>query len=274
MTEQIEMPEESLTPRGVGPQLRIAREKLGLTIEQIAAETRISQRYIKSLEEGDFAALPGRTYAVGFARNFAKVVKLDQADVAAMVRAELGTTMPEQADKGATFEPGDSARAPSGKLVWFSLIAVALLVAGLFFAARILFSPAAELPSLVDQQAEQEAEALAAQQTDEEAPAIAATGPVIFTAEGAVWVRFYDGQRRMLMEKEMAEGETYTVPGDAQGPQVMTGRPNLLGITIGGQPVPKLSSQLVTMQDVPVDAASLMARAEPAQSAEVVPPTN
>lgn len=267
MTEQIEMPEESLAPRGVGPQLRIAREKLGLTIEQVAAETRISQRYIQSIEEGDFNALPGSTYAVGFARNIAKVVQLDQADVAAMVRAELGAIVPDHADKGATFEPGDSARGPSGRLVWFSLFAAALLMAGLFVTVRMVFSPAAELPSLIEQQEAQEAEALAARQVEEQGPAtadaIAANGPVVFTAEGPTWVRFYDAQRRVLMEKEMAEGESYTIPADADGPQIITARPNFLAITIGGQAVPRLSQEQVTVQNVPVDAASLLARTAP-----------
>ncbi|GAA0284125.1 hypothetical protein GCM10009127_26970 [Alteraurantiacibacter aestuarii] len=275
MTDQIEMPEESLTPRGVGPQLRVAREKLGLTIEQVAANTRISQRFIAAIEAGDFGALPGRTYAVGFARNMAKVVGLDQGDVAAMVRAELGAFSPDMEDRRATFEPGDPARAPSGRLAWFSLFAVVLLVAGLYFVARIYFSPAVELPSLVQQQQAEEAEAAALAAADRDAsqqPANPA-GAVVFTAtEDGVWVRFYDQDNQRLMEKEMALGESYTVPADARGPQLWTGRPDALSITVGGRAIPRLADGLVTMRDVAVDGASLMARSQPAASAAQADP--
>ena len=61
----------------------------------------------------------------------------------------------------------------------------------------------------------------------------------------------------------MAQGETYTVPADVQGPMVWTGRPDALAITVGGRPVPKLAEQQRVMKDVPVTAAALLARGQP-----------
>ena len=52
------------------------------------------------------------------------------------------------------------------------------------------------------------------------------------------WVKFYDGTGKRLFEGQMAKGQSYTVPGDAQDPKAWTGRPNALAITVGGQPVP------------------------------------
>lgn len=272
MADQIEMPHEGTAPRGVGPQLRAAREKQGLTIEQVAAETRISQRHIASIESGDFNDLPGRTYATGFARNMAKVVGLDQNDVVAMVRAELDNSLPPQ-ERRQTFEPGDPARAPSRGLVWLSIVAVILLLVGLFFAARVLFSPAAELPSLVEQEEAEQAERLAARQAaqEEEAEPIDETGEVVFTAQGPAWVRFYDDQNRVLAEMTMEEGDTYTVPADASGAQLLTGRPDLLEITIGGRRVAKLSNEMETLSDVPVTAEALLARNAPAPASTPTP---
>ena len=110
------------TPPSIGMQLRNARESKGLTVEQVAAETRIAQRYIEDIEVGQYDELPGRTYAIGFARTIAKVVGLDQNDVAAMVRAEMahfeGMHEPTQRD----FQPGDPTHSPSGGLVWFSVL--------------------------------------------------------------------------------------------------------------------------------------------------------
>ncbi len=261
MTEQIEMPEDSLLPQGVGPQLRLAREKLGLSIEDVAQATRIAQRHIDSIEAGDFSALPGRTYALGFARSIAKVVELGQDDVSAMVRAELDNLDLSDGGRHGAYEPGDPARAPSAGLVWFSFIALVILLVGLFMAYRVIFSPTAELPSLLSQV---ETEDVAPPASVEEEPVeTVQSGEVTFTSTAdAVWVRFYDEAGRRLMEKEMALGETYTVPADANGPQLWTGRPDALTITVGGQAIAPLSEDEVTMRDVAVGAASLLARGQ------------
>ena len=270
MSEQIELPEETLLPRGVGPQLRHAREKLGLSIKDVADQTRISTRYIEHIEAGEFGELPGRTYAIGFACNVAKVVELDQKDVAAMVRAELNTPSNSSEDRRQTYEPGDPARVPSGRLVWFSLFAILLLGAGIFMTYRVIMAPAADMPSLLEQEqaaAEEAAASEAAAAAAEAAPS--ASGDVVFTATAdGVWVRFYDGEGRRLMETEMAEGESYTIPADAESPQLWTGRPDALAITVGGRSVPPISNMIQNVRDVPVDAASLLDRETPQDTAE------
>src|SRR6187551_1952710 len=100
-------------PYGVGEQLRAAREAKGMTLAQIAGETRIPQRHLQTIEAGDFALLPARTYAISFSKNYAKMVGLDQAEVAAMVRAELDAQDPAPRLRPVGFEPGDPARVPS-----------------------------------------------------------------------------------------------------------------------------------------------------------------
>ncbi len=264
--EEIIDTEESAGHDGVGPQLRAAREGKGLTIDQVAAETRISRRHIEHIEEGAFHTLPGRTYAVGFAKTIAKVVGLSQDDVAAMVRAEMGDESPaERMVSGSTFEPGDPSRAPGGKLVWFSLFAVILLLAGIFFASRVLFSPAAQLPALTADEdtapgSEAVAEGAFADGTETGPAPMDATGQVVFRAEGEVWVRFYDAQNRVLTEQTLQEGDSYAIPDDANGPRIITGRPDLLAITIGGTSVPKLSTEIETLENIEVSASALMAR--------------
>jgi hypothetical protein len=39
----------------------------------------------------------------------------------------------------------------------------------------------------------------------------------------------------------MATGDSFTVPQDANNPMIVTGRPQLLDITIGGKAVPQLA---------------------------------
>lgn len=245
--------------------LRAAREAKGLSLEQVASETRISRRHLEHIEAGEFDQLPGRTYAIGFTRTFAKTVGLDPDEIVSLAREEIDTAAInaryEQQARG-TFEPGDPSRAPSRSLLYFSLFAILVLLVGIFFAARALFAPAADMPSLLEEQAREESRNAAEQQAAPQADAarVDPTGPVVFTAEGEAWVRFYDGEGTVLKEGTMAPGESYTVPADAVDPKIITGRPDLLSITVGGQPVSKLADGVQTVQDVPVSAAALLAR--------------
>lgn len=256
-----EIAAESLrAPPAPGERLRQAREERGMSLAQVAAETRIPQRHLRLIEAGDFAALPARTYAIGFSKNFAKAVGLDEEEIADDVRAELARLDPAPASR-ATFEPGDPARVPGSTIIWIATAAVlALLVVG-YFGYNSMFAPAAELPSLLPEERP-------AQRTAKASPAparAAAGGPVVFTAlQPGVWVKFYDANGTQLMQKEMELGETYTVPANAQGPQLWTARPEALKITVGGRAIPPLAIEEAIMKDVPVSAAALLARKAPA----------
>jgi transcriptional regulator with XRE-family HTH domain len=271
MTDNAQPHDGELPLHGAGDKLRMAREAAGMTLAQVAAETRIPQRHLDLIEAGEFDRLPARTYAVGFARSYARLVGLDERAMADEVRAELAAAQPADRHRVATFEPGDPARIPSRGLAFVSALALVLLLAGGFMFYRNVLSPGAGPPSLLDQPAAKPRTLAAA------APHAAQTaepsGPVVFTAlEEGVWVKFYDGQGKQLMQKQMAKGETYTVPAEAEGPQVWTGRPDALAITIGGRAVPKLAEQEQIMRDVPVTAAALLARAEmPATPGAVTP---
>ncbi len=58
----------------VGILLRIAREKAGLSLGDVASRLRMGVKQVRALEEGDYAALPKGTFLRGFVRNFAKEV--------------------------------------------------------------------------------------------------------------------------------------------------------------------------------------------------------
>ncbi|MCB2079902.1 MAG: DUF4115 domain-containing protein [Novosphingobium sp.] len=254
--QDLELPIES-----VGARLRRAREAAGLSRADVAARTKIAERHLISIEEGRLHDLASRTYAVGFSRSFARAVGLDEAAIAEAVRAELAAgddhwepTPPQ------TFEPGDPARVPPSRFAWL-MLAVAVIVIGLIFAFwRSFFDPAAPLPDLTEPQQEASAQPVANAENPR-AQTLPAGGTVTFTAtEPNVWVKFYDAAGTQLMQKQMAEGESYTVPDDAEGPQLWTARPDALRITIGGKAVPMLADTPVTMKDVPVSAAALLGR--------------
>jgi cytoskeleton protein RodZ len=63
---------------GPGELLRQARERCGLTLEQISRETRIPRGHLEALEHDDFAAGPAGFYRRAEIRTYARAVKLDQ----------------------------------------------------------------------------------------------------------------------------------------------------------------------------------------------------
>ncbi|WP_068087287.1 helix-turn-helix domain-containing protein [Novosphingobium rosa] len=253
-----------------GGRLRGAREAAGLSLEQLGEKTRIRERHLEALEVGDFAALPGRTYALGFARTYARAVGLDDAEIVTAMRAEYSGAMPEaEAPPAPAFTPGDPARVPSSGFAWVAGVLALVAAVGGYVWWNNYYSPAAELPSLLP------AETPTPQATASGAPAAPApkpaqpSGDVVFTAQGTgVWVRFYDGDGKTLTEKVLKDGESYTVPADAHDPKLRTGHPELLTITIGGQSVPKISEEMKTVKDVSVTAAALNARGNAAPATQ------
>ncbi|WP_170004257.1 helix-turn-helix domain-containing protein [Pseudopontixanthobacter vadosimaris] len=256
---------------GAGERLRSAREAAGLSLEQVSAETRIPERHLAVIDSGNFDALPARTYAVGFSRSYAKVVGLDPREITDEVRAELGHSRPAQQQRAATFEPGDPARVPSRGLAFFSVFAILLLLVGGFMFYRAYFAPGSGPAPLVadEPQLAGTASGAAAGAGAAALPTPEPTGPVVFTARGEAWVRFYDGNGDVLMEGVMSDGDTYTVPADASEPQLRTGRPDLLDIKVGGRALPRLAEEDQVMSDVPVTAAALIARNDGAAQAAV-----
>jgi cytoskeleton protein RodZ len=66
-----------------GTLLRSARERAGMSLDDISQQLKLAPRQVQALEDGDFAALPGRTFIRGFVRNYARLLKLDVAAVLA-----------------------------------------------------------------------------------------------------------------------------------------------------------------------------------------------
>ncbi|MBW5410685.1 helix-turn-helix domain-containing protein, partial [Brachyspira hampsonii] len=61
----------------IGQILKNAREKKGLTIEELEATTHIVARFIKALENEEFDVLPGEIYVKGFIKNLSDKLSLD-----------------------------------------------------------------------------------------------------------------------------------------------------------------------------------------------------
>jgi len=70
----------------IGEKLRLARERNSLTIDQVARETHVAKRFLKALEDEDFSAFPGETYALGFLRNYSEYLGLNAEELVGIYR--------------------------------------------------------------------------------------------------------------------------------------------------------------------------------------------
>src|SRR5436190_21583786 len=78
----------------LGERLRTARESQGIGLVQAAVETRILQRYLVALEEGDYQHLPGDVYARGFIRNYAMYMGISADELIEQYRRDRGISEP------------------------------------------------------------------------------------------------------------------------------------------------------------------------------------
>lgn len=137
---------------GAGARLLAAREAAGMSRADIAQKTRISERLIAKMEEGDFAGLPSRTYAIGFTRSYARTVGLDENEMVEAVRREMGLSAPIEAITESDYEPGDPARVPSARFAWWLAFGALLLIAAGLFFWRSYYTPAMTLPSILPEE--------------------------------------------------------------------------------------------------------------------------
>jgi cytoskeleton protein RodZ len=123
---QIEALTTSLTMQGVGQILKQAREKAGLTVEEAAAQLRISPNQVRALESGDSGALPISVYARGFVRNYAKLLKIN-----AQPLLQAYSSQPAVSGKEQIIPPSKNITVGRERRTWllYALASIALIVA-------------------------------------------------------------------------------------------------------------------------------------------------
>jgi cytoskeletal protein RodZ len=241
----------------VGERLRAAREEKKLSLEDIAAQTRIPRRHLESIEAADWAHLPAPTYTIGFARSYASAVGLDRAEIADQLRAEMGGQ--RAATTSEVFEPADPARTMPKSLVIGAIVAVILLIVLMSW----LNNRSLEQPD----ETTNTAPAAAAPTPTQAAPppAQVAQGPVVLTATDAVWLAVKDGGN-LLKQGIMQPGESFQVPATATAPTLTTAKTEALRINVGSAIAPPVGPP-ATKVTVSLRPADLMKGGQPAAAA-------
>lgn len=256
-----------------GDRLRMAREGAGLTIADIAARTRITQRHIDAIERSDFDALPGRTYIAGFARSYARALGISEADIAREIRAELdsGTLRPREPYEA--YEPADPDRVPSRRLAWtmFGFVAILAIAYGIWrtLALDTTVEPAStSIASAGD--AQDDAAASAVKQSAQATPsaaagAVPANARVVLAvppdSRSNVWVGFDNAEGVSENYRTLDPGEELVVPPDyLEKFTLRTANPQFLRITVDGRDVGPIGPAGTMVKNVSLKPGDLLAR--------------
>jgi cytoskeleton protein RodZ len=211
----------------VGEQLRKAREEKKLSLEDVAAQTRIPQRHLASIETANWDNLPAPTYTIGFAKSYAGAVGLDRVEIGSQLREEMGGQR-FASSSADVFEPADPRRTMPKGLVLGAILALIVLIGVMTWLNKRSLDQGNAPQAQAAPQAAVPAGPKAAAPAATVAPA-SAQGPVVLTAIAPAWI---------LFEGMLQPGQTYAVPPTAAAPMLKAGKPEALNVTVGGVAAP------------------------------------
>src|SRR5213592_4326359 len=127
----------------LGEKLRQAREERGISISEVAKQTRISPHYLDSIENDDYRTLPGGIFNKGFVKSYAKYVGLDEQEALQEYARLVAQNEETVEDSNPRYRPEvltDDARSASSIVptVVFAAIILALMTVGILFAVNYI----------------------------------------------------------------------------------------------------------------------------------------
>jgi cytoskeletal protein RodZ len=114
-----------------GERLKREREMREVSMEELTKSTRISTRFLLALENEDWEKLPGGVFGHGFIRTIARYLGLDEESLLSEYDLARGSQSQPAAAK-----PEERIPAPPKWLPAAAVLAILLVLAGLFFAGR------------------------------------------------------------------------------------------------------------------------------------------
>jgi cytoskeleton protein RodZ len=134
----------------VGQDLRAARIRRGDDLAAVSRALKIRKDHLDALESDQLDRLPGKTYAIGFVRSYARYLGLDAAVLAERFKAEISGRGEEQGPPPANLHEDEGRRLPYGWRILAAVIGLALLwgIWHIFFANRDAAPPVPPPPSL------------------------------------------------------------------------------------------------------------------------------
>lgn len=173
-----------------GGKLRLARERRGLSLRQIAAKTKISIAALEALERNDISRLPGGIFSRSFVRSYAIEVGLDPDDTIHQFLEEFhgspATEIPTSATAAEAESAFDERQRLAGVFLKVVIVTIPLILLVFYFTMRVrqpasALSPPSPPPAAGDSQPQHTG------------PAAAASTPAAVATSGAVRPTGVDG---------------------------------------------------------------------------------
>lgn len=239
----------------IGDRLRQTREAKGISLDEVASQTRIPIRHLQHIEREEWDALPATTYCIGFAKAYANAVGLDGPEVARELRERLGGTR-TRAPAAEYYEQADPARVPPKSTL---LIAAAVLI--IFLVGYMLWRSTLDDEPVAPgvEVAVPETDAPPQAQPQPLQPQALAGQPVTLVATEEVWLRVSDGGNSVF-EGILQPGQRLPIPTTAQRPVVRTGRPQVIRIMVGARDTGPIEPVERTIDNVSLRAEDVAAR--------------
>lgn len=206
----------TMSVTSIGKMLREGRERLGLSVGDVANQIKFAPRQIEALEADDFRTMPEAAFLRGFVRSYGKLLQLDlEALYAALPVTKAATLSGASVSSQASFPNEQTARRQN--LIWMS-------AALLFVAIALGFAISnSDVPTKSSQETQVETpvilpskmETAAQQPTDSDVPASAvvslatAVKPPVFIAE-------VPAQSKQAVAKPVTPPQTQSVKPVAQ----------------------------------------------------------
>jgi cytoskeleton protein RodZ len=277
----------TLAPRA-GGDLREARERIGWSLEGIAAALHIRQTFLEALEAGRLGDLPGNAYTLGYLRTYAIALGLNPNVVVRRFKAEAAVV--SQKPELAFPVPVPEHSIPAGAVVLLGVLLAVGVYAGWYrlsgegslpaetdtrvperlgsLAEQTVppFPAVTPAPVPIEPPAAQEAEVAAAPVVYPSSAAAASVTPavasapstrsdqvrIVLRASADAWMQVRDRAGPVLLTRTLHPGDTWEVPP----------RPNLLlttgnaggtDIVVDGVTSPSLGGSGVVRRDLLLD---------------------
>lgn len=259
-----------------GGKLRQARERRGVSLRQISANTKISISVLEALERNDVSKLPGGIFSRAFVRSYAIEVGLDPEQTVREFLARFeGEPAPAAASAARVTEEEssfDSQQRIAGVLL--KLIVISLPLVGLILYYTLRSRPVADASSARAVSQEESPDASSARTGTPVQPP-PGTAPVLPEAPpaarpdaiklelhptGTCWITLIvDGRRVLSRVMQAGEREAYSVRHEAV---IEVGDAAAFAFSINGRPGRSLggAGQVRTARITPSTAAEYVAR--------------
>lgn len=126
----------------LGEKLRQAREARGISLSEVAEQTRISRLYIESIENDDYRSLPGGIFNKGFVKSFAKYVGVDEQEALQDYASLAVNHVNHPVDEPRSYRPevltDDRASSSSLPTIIFAVIILGAMTAGILYLVKYL----------------------------------------------------------------------------------------------------------------------------------------